>query len=199
MNIVACMPMYKSMDVQAVQSLIQMQSDIYKNGDSLEILTTTGVNLYYKRNLLLKSALKKEPDWILSIDSDHVYSSHIMYELIKNDKDIVAAKYYVNGGVGMENRPLAMGRWNDGKFEQVVPKENDSGLIEVDVVGFGFTLIKPSALKKMYDDGDSFMTPTGSINKTDDVLFCDQARKCGTKIYYNADFTIGHLSLTTSI
>jgi cellulose synthase/poly-beta-1,6-N-acetylglucosamine synthase-like glycosyltransferase len=199
LKILACMPTHKAMEIEGVRSLLKMQELIFRDGNEFQLITHPGFNPYFKRNLLLKKALEINPDWVLSLDSDHIYSKDALDTLISHDLDIVAAKYYVSGGVGVENRPLAMGRWVDGKFDLIRKQDEEQGIVEVDVVGFGFTLIKPSALKKIYKDGDSFMTPSGVVQETDDSLFCKRAKDCGLKIYYDSDVTIGHLTLTTAI
>ena len=193
------MPTHKAMEIDAVTSLLSMQQEIQECGDKFNLITHSGFNPYYSRNRLLKKAIELNPDWVLSIDSDHVYSKTVLYLLIKRDLDIIAAKYYASGGVGYDRRPLAMGRWKVGKFSLIRKSDEQSGLVEVDVVGFGFTLIKPSALKKIYEDGDNFMTPSATVHQTDDVLFCKRAKESGFKIYYDADITIGHITSTTAI
>ncbi len=199
MKILGCMPTHKAMDIEAVKSLVKMQRDIFNCGDDFELMSYNGFNPYFSRNKLLKTAIQLNPDWVLSIDSDHVYSKGLLYSLIERNLDFVSAKYYVSGGVGLDSRSIAMGNWTDGKFRLLNPREDEKGLVEVDVAGFGFAVIKPSMLKEMYKDGDSFMTPSGTLYQTDDVLFCKRAKDCGFKIFYDSNVMIGHLSTTTSI
>lgn len=202
MRIVATMPTHKVMEIPAVMALLKMQKDFHDDGHEFDLLSYSGFNPYFSRNLLFKGAMKKDVDWILSLDSDHVYSARAFYDLAERKVDIICAKYYVSGGVGLDQRPLAMGNWKDGehkKFLQIYAPKNERGLHECDVIGFGFTLIRPEVMVKIYKDGDSFFTPSGSVFQTDDVLFCNKAKDCGYKIYYDADVLIGHLAVTSNI
>jgi GT2 family glycosyltransferase len=202
MKILATMPTHKVMEVKAVSALFDMQKELTLHGHSLELMTYNGFNPYFARNRLFKAAMKREVDWILSLDSDMVCTANAFYSIIDKDKDIVSAKYYVCGDVNQDYRALAMGNWQDAehkKFAQVMPQSDEKGLQEVDVCGFGFVAIKPEVMKKVYEDGDGFFTPSGSVFQTDDVLFCDRAKECGYKIYYDADVVVGHLSVTSHI
>jgi GT2 family glycosyltransferase len=202
MKILGIMPTHKAMEIKAVTSLIKMQREVFLKGDDIEIVTYSGFNPYFSRNKLMKYAITQDVDWVLSLDSDQMYSAGVLYRLIRHNLDIVAAKYYVSGGVGLDARPLAGGNWKDKerkKFTQIFPSKNEIGLHKCDVFGFGFMLIKPEALKKIYKEGEDFFTPSSVVHQTDDVLFCNRAKDCGIDIYYDADCVVGHLSVTANI
>jgi len=210
MKIVACMPSYKIMDVLAVQSLVAFQCDVFSKGDGLNILFANNYTASKGRDMLFRVASEsfKDSDYVISLDSDHVYSAKAMYSLIdkmeKNNLDLLSAKYYCRNDFGHDNngrRKVAMIRYTDdkGNFELYEPEDNESGLIDVDVVGLGFCVMKMDFVRKLIAKYGDLFTTNENGNYADDVIFCGYVQKEGKRICYDADTIVGHISTIINI
>lgn len=194
MKILALMPAYKYMEIPAVQSLVAMQADVYNNGDNINVAFVHGFNTSLARtNLFEYAASVVDVDYVLNIDSDHIYKAKSLYTLISkiedNDLDMLSAGYYLRGG-----REFAHGRHVDGKFKKF--KEGEvKGIVECDVVGFGFLLMKSQFVKEMVKKfpKDLFKMDVDG-NASEDVYFCKKAQENGSKVCFDADTIVGHLT-----
>lgn len=199
MRIVACMPSYKIMDVLAVRSLVAFQADIYSKGDNLLLTFTNGYTAAHGRNVMFRYAAKQEADYVVSLDSDHIYSATALYTLIdkleKNNLQMLSAKYYARSDFRPNKRTVAMGSYGkDGKFELRVPPPDETGLIDVDVVGMGFCVFKHDFVKKLTEKHKNLFHIDSRGNFADDVVFCSFAKEEGARVCYDADTIIGHIS-----
>ena len=198
------MPTYKIMDVHAVQSIVAFQCDIYSRGDKIQILFANNYTASKGRDVLFKHAADtfKDADYLISLDSDHVYSASAMYTLIEkmeaNKLDILSAKYYCRNDLGFngEKRKVAMIRYTgkEGEFELYEPPECETGLTEVDVCGLGFVVMKMDFVRELVEKHESLFSTNLNMNYADDVIFCDYVQKAGRKIHYDADTIVGHIS-----
>jgi len=200
MRIIACMPSYKIMDVLAVRSLIAFQADLYSEGHTLHIVFTNGYTASAGRNQMFKWAAKEEADYVLSLDSDHIYSASVMHDLIKkleeNKLQLLSAKYYARSDFRPNVRTVAMGSYDkDGKFKLRVPEPEEKGLVDVDVVGLGFCVLRHSFVKDMVAKHDNLFHIDKKGNYADDVVFCSFVKEEGHRICYDADNIIGHISV----
>lgn len=199
MKIIACMPSYKIMDVLAVRSLVAFQADIYSRGDRLFMLFTNGYTAAHGRNHMMRAAANEEADYVVSLDSDHIYSAQALYDLIdkleNNKYELLSAKYWARGDFRANNRVIAGGDFQkDGKFELRCPPVNETGIQEIDVMGLGFMLLKHSFVKKMCEKYENLFYTNRYNDYADDVVFARFCKDEGVIQRYDADTIIGHLS-----
>ena len=204
MKIVACMPTYKIMDTMAVQSLVAFQCDVYSQKDEIQVLFANNYTASKGRDMMFKYATQnfKDADYLISLDSDHVYSATAMYTLIekmeKEKLEILSAKYYCRNdlGLGGKKRKVAMIRYTgeDGEFELYEPEDGETGLTEVDVVGLGFCVMKMEFVRELVEKYDDLFSTSENGNYADDVIFGSYVQKAGRKLHYDADTIVGHIS-----
>lgn len=183
------------MEVPAIQSLIALQAGIHHKGDSVSVVFVDGFNTARARTHLLKyAATQDQVDYVLNIDSDHTYTAEQFYDLVEkleqNDLEMLSAGYLVKNG----ERKFCHGSFDkDRVFSKACP-ETSSGITECDVVGFGFLLMKQGFVKKMVETygNDMFLLDTVE-SLTEDVYFCKQAKKIGTRVCFDSDNMVGHL------
>jgi choline kinase len=196
MNILALMPTSKVMEIAAVQSLVAFQSAIYNKKDNVTIAFSNGFNVVKARTFLLHYANGQKADWIIWLDSDHIYNAKAMYDMIekmqRDSLDVLSAKYYVRDAT--LEKITAHGNFSpDGfkKFKEPIT----GGIIDCDVFGLGFCVMRPSFVKKMIDtyDKDLFKFDLDD-NSTEDVYFCRQIKKLGARVCFDNDNTIGHIT-----
>ena len=182
-------------DVAAVQSLAALQADVYKRGDNINCVFINGFNAAKARTILLEHAAKcTDVDYIINIDTDQVYTSEQMYTIInkleENKLDMLSAAYLVKDTSGY----FAHGSFKEDNSFEKIHSLNAKGIIDCDVLGFGFLVMKHSFVKKMVDTykDDLFLFDIKD-NSTEDVYFCRQAKKLGTRVCFDADTIVGHL------
>lgn len=182
------------MDIPAIQSLCSLQADIYKRGDNVNVVFINGFNAAKARTKLMDYAAQTDADYIINIDCDQVYSSEDLYTLIRkleeNKLEMLSAGYLVKDS----SRYFAHGKFKeDGSFTKIHFDEV-KGIVDCDVLGFGFLLMKKDFVVKMVDKfkDDLFLFDIRD-NSTEDVYFCRQAKKIGTRICFDADTIVGHL------
>ena len=190
------MPCQKVIQVEAVQSLIGMQAVVYNKNDGFKMLFTNGHNPVLSRvSLIRAAALEPNVDYVLFMDSDHVYKAKHLYGLVdkmnEHNLDFLSAGYLVRGPC----QTFAHGSFQeDGSFKQL-EKDQCKGLTECDVVGFGFYLFRHEFIKKIVDKHDKdLFNMDYADNSTEDVYFCRKMKADGYKIYFDADNIVGHLS-----
>jgi hypothetical protein len=195
MKIYALMPAQKVIQVEAVQALIAMQADIYNNGDNFNIAFTNGHNPVLARiSLMRHAAIQENVDYVLWLDSDHIYRAKALYTLIekmnKENLDALSAGYLVRGPC----ETFAHGRHlEDGTFKQFEKKDCE-GIVDADVLGFGFFLMKHSFVKSFVDKhGTDLFHMDYKDNSTEDVYFCRKMKEDGYRVCFDADTIVGHL------
>jgi len=196
MRILALMPCYKIIEVPAVQTLLALQADIYNRGDNINFLFTQGFNAVKARTALVNSAAKKDFDYVVWLDSDHIYSAGALYTLIekieKNNLDMLSAGYFVRGYVRGQKR-FAHGDFVNGDYQKLSPSEH-GGIRDCEVVGFGFLVMKHAFVKRMVEKypNDLFKMDI-SDNLTEDVYFCRKCKQEGVRVCFDEDTIVGHL------
>jgi len=207
MKILILLPMYKIMDAESVQSLVQFQNDIYEKGDKLLFVYANGFNAAKARNELAQYATanmaKDNYDVILWLDSDHIYQAKDFYSLYetmkKNNLKMLSASYQVRGG-----SLTAHGKMFDVGYRQFT-REDLQGIpkgevVECDVVGFGFLLMDKFFLQDVFKrHGFNLFVLDNQQNITEDVQFCTLIKKDGVRICFDPNVRVGHMQRTLSI
>jgi len=152
------------------------------------------------RELIVNTALEKNCDWCLMIDTDMSYPPNLLDVLISRDKDVIGVPYYSQG-------------WNDEtKQSTVTPviydydeKQNwhrweevkKTEPFKVEAVGMGIILIKTDVFKRLkrpwffvstYED-EATILPVG-----EDIKFCMKCKDAGIEVWVDPTFedSIGH-------
>jgi len=151
-------------------------------------------------NLVDQGKLKyeKEFDYYLALDADIGFKIEDIQKLISLDKDIVGGAYvsradlskYVTGHFVEKEKYTTLSR-----HIPVMAK----GLIKVDWIGMGFTLIKRDVFRKIqYPWWRESIVKTVENGKeyahynTDDIGFCILAKEAGYEIYCDCDTVVNH-------
>lgn len=158
-----------------------------------EVLFTFGGGITHNRNLLVENFLMTEYEWLLFIDSDIMPPFNVL-EMTKNRRDICSGVYY---------------QWKDDKLVPLVYKKesnhykifyniDENDVVEVDGAGAGCLLINRrvfEAIKKPYfifeyDKG-------GLCTLSEDLYFCEKAKKAGFKIFVDRKMICDHYKTIT--
>ena len=176
-----CRDLVKMKHVGNVQYKFQINSLIYKS-----------------RNELALSALAEGADFALWLDSDMIFPSCLLEDLIADmteERDIVTGVYH------MRKYPFAPVIWKTLTWGQN-PEDNVSELaaeypeeiFEVDACGFGCVLMRTTVLKAVLEKFHEMFSPVSGIGE--DLTFCLRARKCGFRIWCDPRIQLGHKATT---
>lgn len=179
-------PCMETLPVEYVNCILQM-----KKPPGAEIMHDPMSLVYIARERICSYALQNKFDYVLFIDSDMVFPPDVLPRLLAHDKDIVS-------GMAFQRKPpyapcfyeiLKLGE--PGETTAVPFKQYPRGLIEVQGVGMGCTLIKTEVLQAVYDGGNPCFEPMRGYGE--DLTFCLRARHLGYKIYTDTNLQIGHI------
>jgi len=141
-----------------------------------------------KRNEMAERFLQSDCTHILWCDSDTVTMTGAVKQLLEHDVPVIGAIVYKKGG----NYTPTFGYWVPEKFIYSTPipfKYNER--LEVDIVGFGFTLIMREVFENLKRP---WFKCLGATMGKEDIYFCVQARNAGMEIYVDTGLHLGHIS-----
>lgn len=177
---------------------------------NLIIRRLRGDPVHIARNKLVGMFLKSEATHLLWVDSDQVFNGKSILKLLSHDVDIVGASI-------CQKKPDDL-RWCfKPKSENGIPvmKCNEAGLMPVDAIGTGFTLIKRQVFEKIisltgeaisycndpeegvqhefYPSG-IYQYPDGSRQLLgEDFYFCRRWLDIGGEMYADTKLVIPHI------
>lgn len=196
MKILILMPMYKSMDAQCVISLIDFIQNLHEDGHTARIVFTHGFNAAKARKQLAAHAVEKQGiDYVLWLDSDHVYRTDDLYKLLARMESeclpMLSATYTLHGCPD-----TAHGIVENDVFRHFTQDELKKGVIDCTVVGFGFLVMKWEFLKEMWGKyGDNLFILDAKENCTEDVKFCRCVLDSRYRVCFDSDVKVGHIEL----
>ncbi|MDE2102018.1 MAG: hypothetical protein KGL39_32530 [Patescibacteria group bacterium] len=198
-TIITAMPVYKFIEANSFESYIHMIDALRQKYNVRQALIHT-IDVCGGRNALADFVVKgghDDEDYVLWLDSDHIYSADSALRLVdqmeSNGLEMVSAMYKQRPG-----RNLAHVRINGRVVERIPYDPETHGLQDVDVVGFGFLLMKVGLLKRIvdrYTPAFQWVRAEDGIHG-EDAYFCSLLKKEGVRICYDADVHVKHLQGT---
>jgi hypothetical protein len=141
------------------------------------------------RSFLAEYAIQQKADYILFIDDDISFDVKILHYILSLNLPFVSGIYTTRNGTTNILKKI-------GDKYIGVDKINENGLIKVDAVGLGCSLIHTKILKKVKEiSGDYFIFTHNLITNEgygEDVWFSDQVGKLGIPIYVNTNWKCSH-------
>lgn len=185
-----CIPMYKSIPSAFFIHFLPFFTKSAKNY-KLQIFSIDSVVVDVSRNVLVSNFLRSDCEYLLFLDSDMVFPPNIIDLLIRHDKDVVSALYFLR----KKHNPCFR-FYKDGNYYSTAefPKNK---LIKVDAAGLGCILIKRKVLEdleKALGDKPFFATTYKSREHStgEDVYFCEKIREQGSEIFVDTSIILGH-------
>ena len=152
-------------------------------------------------------------DYIMWIDSDIVFKTEDLIELIKMDKDVAAGWYVQSAGDGLGATNQSTVVVNADKKELYEKGSNRCETIEdmmrrsepfkVDYCGFGWVLVKKGVYEKVpypwfVPRVVQLKKPDGTILEdvqSEDISMCEDFKRYGFDIWVNPKVRVGHQKL----
>jgi hypothetical protein len=145
-------------------------------------------------NNLIKDARQINATHLLNIDADMTFPPDALDLLLAQDKDIIGANYRQRGNHENQNTPISVTKFiGDGPngYKEVLSGDFPTETFECAAVGLGLTLIN----MRVFEDWDlPFHTvETEEIHSTEDIVFCNEARERGFKVFCDPTLNMGHI------
>ena len=176
MNVALCFPHHG--DVKAgfalsLASLVNVTKE-QRRDIALGVMQRSSSNLADTRNRLVADAVNANAEWLLLLDSDHVFPPNTLVRLLAHQKPLVGCNYRrrIGGGTIVE------------------PK---TGLEQVARLGLGVCLVHRSVFEKVPPLWFQFEGAKG-----EDDYFFDKAAEAGIPTYCDHDLSreVGHIGET---
>ena len=154
---------------------------------------------YKSRNDLGSLAVKEKTDYVLWIDSDMVFPSDLLTDLmadLQEGRDIVAAVCHMRRP---PFRPVLYKKLRQG----LTPDDNEwenyddyprDAPFKVEACGFGCVLMKTSVMETIINKYNDLFAPLPGFGE--DLSFCIRARACGFDIWCDPKVQVGHKATT---
>ena len=196
-KIMVAVPTREYIDVDSEKSIRKLEKDSWLNRDiEVDIVLQPTTIIHDGRFALAQHAIKNKYDYILWIDSDMVFESTVLYDLLEADKDIVTAVCFMRRA---PYEPCIYSKMRMGATleEDQIEKYYDypEGVFEVEACGLAMVLMKVVVLEDIILKTGQPFFPIKSDHRTlgEDLSFCYNARKSGHKIWATSKPKVGHI------
>ncbi len=189
-SICVLIPAYGTVPVKSFASITTLLMNSGRKFP-INVLILESTIIFESRNILLEEFLKTNSDYAFFLDSDMIVPSDLIEKLVEQDKDVISSLAFTRT---MPPRPAI--RKKIGESYQTIEDYPQNALIEVDAVGLYSMLIKREAVQKILDQtkGNFFdikRNEKGEL-KGEDIIFCENIKKSGFKIFVHTGIKIGH-------
>lgn len=152
-----------------------------------------GSLIYQARNNLAKQAVEAECDKVLWLDSDMVFNSKLLMNLLELDCDFATAVYFRR--VPPFSPTLFRTLDIDGeKCTWTEYTELPDKPFQVAGCGFGGVLMSTDVIMSVQSRYGNCFAPIGGVGE--DLAFCWRARQCGYDIICDPRIEMGHVGHT---
>ena len=162
-------------------------NQVTPGGVTIDFQYFYGYNVDQIRNLIAHYAIENGYDYLMCVDHDIAFDVTTIAKLVAHNKDII-------GGIYRQRRPeqilevfnMAYHPYYDTKAFYTTP-------FEVGAIGLGCALIKVDVLKKIgYPQFDYHQAIKAEDSLSEDVDFCQKAKKAGYRIWIDPDIRCEH-------
>jgi hypothetical protein len=152
-------------------------------------------------------------DYIMWIDSDILFKTEDLIELLQMNKDIAAGWYVQSNGGVLSNQSTVVEHMNlqelyekgSNKYETIEDMSRRTQPFKVDYCGFGWMLIKKGVYEKIpypwfVPRIIQLQKPDGTILEdvcSEDISMCEDFRKYGFEIWVHPKVRVGHQKMIT--
>jgi hypothetical protein len=176
-------------------SMVAYTVAVMPPGAQLGLSMVSGTYVHAARQKLLEMLLADETNThILWVDTDMRFPRESIAWLIRHDVDVVGINYAKREIPTDYVAIKRLGsRDNTVPSERLVTDDSSTGLVEVDALGFGLTLMKTSALRDLpsLDEIPWFWFEwwKGRRQVGEDVYFCNLLRERGVRLLVDHDLS----------
>jgi GT2 family glycosyltransferase len=164
----------------------------------------SGPQLCHSRNEMARHFLASDRQWLLTIDTDMVFTPQDAERLLDSaDPDEApvvgglcrgSGKPMLVAGIRQDTPDGIMYRCCADVDELIATLGSKNGLVEVDMTGTGFLLVHRSVFERIGGRWFDYLD-AGFMMSSEDVSFCQRVQAAGIPIYVNTNVPVGHLKL----
>lgn len=196
MKIFIAIPCMEDLPVDFVRSLTRLQ-----HIGQTSINYSVGSLVYASRQYLTECAVAEEADFILWLDSDMVFNSDLLIDLMK---DIESGKDFVSGLYFKRKPPyspvlykkIRIGMTSEETQIEDYDDYPEGEMFEIDACGFGAVLMKTEIAKAIIAKEGHTFSPI--LGYGEDISFCIRAKKLGYKLWCDPRIELGHIAKTVA-
>ena len=141
------------------------------------------------RNNAVKEALKGDFEYVFFIDHDNILPSDTLVRLLGRNAPVVGCLYFERK---YPHLPLIYTFEQDFKTVRV-EYEYPKGLVQVDVIGLGCSLIHTDIFKQLDEPWFAY-EHAGQKWGTEDIAFFHKLKELDIPVYIDTEHTVGHLT-----
>ena len=190
MKLLIGIPTLDYVNSEFMKCLINLVIRLKNDGIQFEVDIESGTLVYMARERIAKKAVNENFTHVLWLDSDMVFNSDILDDLMFSGKDFVTGIYQARrkgyGSVIFKSIDLQ----HVERFEQY-PTET----FEIEGCGFGCVLTATHILKAVLLNKETCFTPI--LQYGEDIAFCFRCRELGYKMYCEPSVVCGHIGHIT--
>jgi hypothetical protein len=185
-KIALCIAYYRTMSVRTMACLWAV-ARLYKG--HLDLITEGSCYTHWNREELMEKALSRDYTHLWFVDTDVVFPSYALNQLLDHNVDIVGAYYPVR----QKDQSYSTLKLDvDGVLTPLLPPLPDRPFSQyqghpVATVPTGMMLIRLSCMKKLSPPYFRCERPVG-----EDVFFCAHMYKAGVQIWCDPTLKVGH-------
>lgn len=158
---------------------------------------SVGSLVYASRDHLASQAIMTGSDYILWLDSDMVFDSSILVDLmrvIETGKDFVSGLYFRRKApyTPVMYKTIRMGIVPEDNISEEYEDYPENQVFEIDACGFGGVLMKTSMMKDIIDKEHQAFAPITGYGE--DISYCIRAKKHGYKLWCDSRVKMGHIA-----
>ena len=154
------------------------------------VVSSRGFNTSENRNYIAAQAVKNGSEYLFFVDDDQIVPKDTLERLLARNKDIVGGVYMTKYEV---QEPVLEYLTQEGFAMSV---GDDTGLLEVGAIGTGCLLIKTDVFKKLKQPWFKYeWNDNGSIKRSHDWIFCEDARNAGYRVWADCSLDVKHVGV----
>lgn len=164
---------------RTAQSLLDLVN--FSKYDWKVLVSSRGYNTSENRNWIATQAVNSGCDYLFFVDDDMILPPHTLEELLLCNKDIVGGVYKTK----YETQADVVEYFDD---------ERPQGLFRVKAIGTGCLLIKCDVFRELPQPWFKYeWNDNGSIKRSHDWIFCEDAINNGYDVWANNTLEIKHI------
>lgn len=147
-------------------------------------------------NNLVKDARQIKATHLLNVDCDMIFPPDAIPKLLQANKDIVGVNYRWRGNHVTQDAPQSTVRFPGNEkngYRTVLEEDFPKELFECAAVGLGLTLIDMRVFDKLPFPYFRTQENEETGHRTEDIVFCRDARKLGFEVWCDPTIKMGHL------
>ena len=185
MKLLIAVPTLDFLHFEFVESLTNLIMYLKNERVNFEVKYISGTLVYVARDRLACHAINNDFTHVLWLDSDMVFPTSIVDDLMDLDKPIVSGIYHAR------RKPF-----NSCIFKEIVPvvrfDKYPSEPFKIGGCGFGIVLTSVEVLKAVKMNHDTCFLPMAAFGE--DLAFCCRARDLGYEIWCDPTVRAGHIA-----